>query len=75
MKEEKCQWESRELGCDEMFVRVVSDEEMAKFNEILGLVDIKLRLSKKLKNELEEMAQKEGMNFQAFLRKRLSGDL
>lgn len=72
MKKELCPWESRELGCDERYVEVVSEQEMEAIDKNLGMVNIKVRLPEDTYHYLIKEADKAGLNLQAFIREKLS---
>lgn len=72
MKKELCPWESRELGCDERYVEVVSQKEEKEIDKVLGMVNISVRLPEETYQYLINEADKAGLNLQAFIRNRLS---
>ena len=71
MKKETCPWESRELGCDERYVAVVSAEKAEAIDKVLDLSEISFRISNELKEKLEAQAKSEGLNINAFMRSAL----
>lgn len=68
MKKETCPWESKELGCDERYVAVVSAGEVEAIDKALGLSEISFRISNELKEKLKTQAESEGLNINAFMR-------
>lgn len=72
MKKELCPWESRELGCDERYVEVVSQKEKKEIDKALGMVNISVRLPEETYQYLIDEADKAGLNLQAFIRNKLS---
>lgn len=68
MKKETCPWESRELGCDERYVAVVSAGEAEAIDKALGLSEISFKISNELKENLKTQAESEGLNINAFMR-------
>lgn len=75
MKEEKCLWESRELGCDEKYVAVATKEEMEDFDKHLGLVEVKLKISQNLYKRLKDVSDLRGLNIKAVMREYLENSL
>jgi predicted DNA binding CopG/RHH family protein len=61
-------WESRELGADEEFVRVASDELEARVQASLGMQMISIRLPKELIDSLKMIGQYRGIGYQPLVR-------
>lgn len=72
MSKEKCPWESRELGCDEKYVEIASEQEMEMIDKSLSMVSIKVRLPEETYQYLINEADKAGLNLQAFIRNKIS---
>lgn len=72
MKKELCPWESRELGCDERYVEVVSQKEKKEIDKALGMINVKVRLPEDIYQYLIDEANKAGLNLHAFIRNKLS---
>lgn len=66
------QWESRELGASEEYVRRVSDEDSKSTDEGLGLQVISIRLHRELIDIFKELAIEEGIGYQPLMRQVLT---
>jgi hypothetical protein len=66
---DEAQWDSRELGADEKYVRATADQtEASRLNESLGLRPVTMRLQKTLVEELERLAKTKGLKYQTYIR-------
>ena len=65
-------WENRELGLSPKHVGVVSAEEELEIDDVLGLQLVSVRLQKALIKDLKELATKEGLGYQPYLRQILT---
>jgi predicted DNA binding CopG/RHH family protein len=64
-------WESRELGCDEQFVRVASKKVADQIDDALDLQMISIRLSRELIETYKLLGIKHGMGYQPLMREAL----
>lgn len=60
-------WESRQLGADEEFVKVSSEDEEA-IDEALALQMISIRLQKSLIHDLKNIAKINGIGYQPLIK-------
>ncbi|HVY53631.1 MAG TPA: hypothetical protein VHA13_03840 [Gammaproteobacteria bacterium] len=61
-------WEARSLGASEKHVRRASPEREKKLDNNLGLQSISIRLPKSLLTELKNLAFRDGLGYQPYVR-------
>ena len=61
-------WDSGELGREEEFVKVATDDIEAEIDESLGLQLISIRLQKSLIDDFKAIAQINGIGYQPLMR-------
>lgn len=71
-KHSKDAWNSHELGTSEAFVRKVSSRREKALDKNLGLQIISIRLQKDLINHLKNLADKDGLGYQPYIRQVLT---
>jgi len=65
-------WENGQLGRSPEHVGIVSAEEELEIDDALGLQLVSVRLQKTLIKDLKELAVKEGLGYQPYLRQILT---
>lgn len=68
----KNEWDDRELGADEAYVRKVSSEREQAVDDKLGLQVISIRLQKTLIDALKGLAKENGIGYQPYIRQLLT---
>jgi len=68
----KSEWDDRELGADEVYVRKVSSDREQAVEANLGLQIISIRLQKTLIDALKELAKENGIGYQPYIRQLLT---
>ncbi|MBN9395778.1 MAG: hypothetical protein J0H83_11085 [Candidatus Melainabacteria bacterium] len=71
-KAEANKWETGELGRSAEHVKVAPAELELDIDDALGLQLVSVRLQKKLIKDLKELAKKEGLGYQPYLRQILT---
>lgn len=66
--EDEEQWDSRELGADEVFAKRASPEQEKRINDSLGLHAISIRLHTETIGLLKNFAREDGIGYQPLLR-------
>lgn len=66
------QWDNREFGASEAYVRKASREREKSIDEALELQMISIRLQKELLDALKEMAREDGIGYQPYIRQLLT---
>jgi len=64
-------WDNRELGASEEYVGKATSEQEKKLDEALGLHTISIRLQKNLIDNLKNLAEKDGIGYQPYIRQLL----
>ncbi|MGY3805451.1 CopG family antitoxin (plasmid) [Pigmentibacter ruber] len=62
------QWDSRDLGADEEFVKRASPEREKRINDSLDLQAISIRLPSEIIQQLKKFAQEDGIGYQPLMR-------
>lgn len=65
-------WESKELGASPEHARRVSPEKSKEIDDALGLQAISIRLQKELVEQLKELARRDGIGYQPYIRQLLT---
>jgi predicted DNA binding CopG/RHH family protein len=65
-------WESKKLGADPRYARRVSDAYAKEIDESLGLQAISIRLQIELVEQLKELAKRDGIGYQPYIRQILT---
>lgn len=65
-------WEARKLGASAKHAVQISEEEETAIDDSLGLQAITMRLQKKLVRQLKQLAKKEGLGYQPYVRQILT---
>lgn len=66
------EWENRQLGADEAFVKKSKPSDEKALDDQLGLQAISIRLQKNLIDELKELAIENGLGYQPYMRQILT---
>lgn len=66
------QWEDRDLGASEAYVRKVSARREKVLDEKLNLQTISIRLQKNLIEALKELSAENGLGYQPYIRQLLT---
>lgn len=65
-------WESKQLGASAEHARRVSPEKGKEIDDALGLQAISIRLQKELVEQLKELARRDGIGYQPYIRQVLT---
>jgi hypothetical protein len=65
-------WESKQLGATPEYARRVSAETEKEIDDALGLQAISIRLQKELVEQLKELAKRDGIGYQPYIRQLLT---
>ena len=65
-------WESKQLGASPEHARRVSSEKSKEIDDALGLQAISIRLQKELVEQLKELARRDGIGYQPYIRQLLT---
>jgi predicted DNA binding CopG/RHH family protein len=65
-------WESKQLGASAEHARRVSSAESKQVDYALGLQAISIRLQKELVEQLKELARRDGIGYQPYIRQLLT---
>ena len=65
-------WESKQLGASPQHARRVSPEKSKEIDDALGLQAISIRLQKELVEQLKELARRDGIGYQPYIRQLLT---
>jgi hypothetical protein len=72
LKSNTAKWEEGELGQSPGHMGVVPENEELEIDDALGLQLVSVRLQKTLMKDLKELAIKEGLGYQPYLRQVLT---
>ncbi|HMX46144.1 MAG TPA: CopG family antitoxin [Candidatus Obscuribacter sp.] len=65
-------WETKQLGADPKYARPVSREKCKEIDDSLGLQAISIRLQKELVEQIKELAKRDGIGYQPYIRQLLT---
>lgn len=65
-------WETKQLGADPKYAQRISRAEDKAIDDSLGLQAISLRLQKELLEQLKELARRDGIGYQPYIRQLLT---
>lgn len=67
-QETQCVWESRELGSDEQYIKVASEDQSLQLDNALGLKTIAIRLPINMIEAYKLIATHHGVGYQPLMR-------